>query len=137
MKFLSTETSFIGHADNLAKAQKAEVQFVIHTLPIIDYMAEISKTLGNGFNLFSGTSAETSGGLLIAVEKDKVVIYLIHWFLSVTKCIDIQAEHLRTELEELDGFPVWLVGDVISGSRCAVIAVDVKIISVASKIHLA
>lgn len=66
--------SFTGHADNLAKAQKAEVQFVIHTLPIIDYMAEISKTMGNGFNLFSGTSAETSGGLLIAVGKEKVVI---------------------------------------------------------------
>lgn len=71
---------FSGHADNLAKAQKAEVQFVIHTLPIIDYMAEISKAMGNGFNLFSGTSAETSGGLLIAVEKEKVIIFLIHLF---------------------------------------------------------
>uniref|UniRef100_A0A8R1TU82 Selenide, water dikinase n=1 Tax=Onchocerca volvulus TaxID=6282 RepID=A0A8R1TU82_ONCVO len=112
-----TGFGILGHADNLAKAQKAEVQFVIHTLPIIDYMAEISKAMGNGFNLFSGTSAETSGGLLIAVEKEK-------------------AEHLRTELEQLDGFPVWLVGDVVSGLRGAVIAKDVKIVSVASRIHL-
>ncbi|CAG9532431.1 unnamed protein product [Cercopithifilaria johnstoni] len=111
-----TGFGILGHADNLAKAQKMGVQFVIHTLPIIDYMAEVSKTMGNGFNLFSGTSAETSGGLLIAVEKEK-------------------AEHLRTELEQLDGFPIWLVGDVISGSRGAVITEDVKIVSVTSKIH--
>ncbi|EFO27024.2 selenide [Loa loa] len=112
-----TGFGILGHADNLAKAQKAEVRFVIHTLPIIDYMAEISKIMGNGFNLFSGTSAETSGGLLIAVEKEK-------------------AEQLRTELEQLDGFPVWLVGDVFSGSRGAIIAEDVKIVSIASRIHL-
>ncbi|EJW84734.1 hypothetical protein WUBG_04355 [Wuchereria bancrofti] len=112
-----TGFGILGHADNLAKVQKAEVQFIIHTLPIIDYMAEISKTMGNGFNLFSGTSAETSGGLLIAIEKEK-------------------AKHLSTELEQLDGFPVWLVGDVVSGSRGAVIAEDVKIVSVASRIHL-
>ncbi|VDK76940.1 unnamed protein product [Litomosoides sigmodontis] len=111
-----TGFGILGHADNLAKAQKMEVQFVIHTLPIIDYMPEISKAMGNGFNLFSGTSAETSGGLLIAVEKDK-------------------ADNLRTELEQLDGFPVWFVGDVVSGPRGAVMAEDVKIISVASKIH--
>lgn len=112
-----TGFGILGHADSLAKVQKAEVQFIIHTLPIIDYMADISKTMGNGFNLFSGTSAETSGGLLIAIEKE-------------------QAKHLSTELEQLDGFPVWLVGDVVSGSRGAVIAEDVKIISVASRIHL-
>ncbi|VDN81452.1 unnamed protein product [Brugia pahangi] len=111
-----TGFGILGHADSLAKVQKAEVQFIIHTLPIIDYMAEISKTMGNGFNLFSGTSAETSGGLLIAIEKE-------------------QAKHLSTELEQLDGFPVWLVGDVVSGSRGAVIAEDVKIVSVASRIH--
>lgn len=83
-KFTSNKKFFTGHADNLAKAQKAEVQFVIHTLPIIDYMAEISKTMGNGFNLFSGTSAETSGGLLIAVEKEKVGSSM-HLFPNVTK----------------------------------------------------
>lgn len=35
-------------------------------------MAHIADAMNNGFNLFSGTSAETSGGLLIAVEKEKV-----------------------------------------------------------------
>lgn len=42
-------------------------------------MAHIADAMNNGFNLFSGTSAETSGGLLIAVEKEKVCwfIYLV------------------------------------------------------------
>lgn len=68
-----------GHADNLARAQKADVQFVLHTLPIIEYMADIAEALGNGFNLFSGTSAETSGGLLIAAGKEEVTssIFLV------------------------------------------------------------
>uniref|UniRef100_A0A915PR72 Selenide, water dikinase n=1 Tax=Setaria digitata TaxID=48799 RepID=A0A915PR72_9BILA len=111
-----TGFGILGHADNLAKAQKAEVQFVIHTLPIIDYMADVAETMGNGFNLFSGTSAETSGGLLMAIEKEK-------------------AEQLRIELEQLDGFPVWLIGEVVSGSRGAIIAENVQLISVPSKIH--
>lgn len=72
-----------GHADNLAKAQKEEVQFIIHTLPIVEYMDEISKTMGNGFNLFSGTSAETSGGLLMAVDKDKVRRCILHFIPAV------------------------------------------------------
>ncbi|VDM95847.1 unnamed protein product [Thelazia callipaeda] len=111
-----TGFGILGHADNLAKAQKAEVRFVIHTLPIIDYMAEISKLMGNGFNLFSGTSAETSGGLLIVIEKEK-------------------AQLLLTELQQIEGFPAWLIGDVICGPRGAVIDNDVKIISVPSSIN--
>ncbi|KHN73476.1 putative selenide, water dikinase [Toxocara canis] len=111
-----TGFGILGHADNLAKAQKAEVQFVIHTLPIVEYMDEISKAMGNGFNLFSGTSAETSGGLLMAVEKDK-------------------AESLCREMEQLDGFPAWIVGDVVSGTRGAIIADNPKIVTVPSRIH--
>lgn len=62
-----------GHADNLAKAQKANVKFIIRRLPVIEHMMEIARAMGNGFKLFDGLSAETSGGLLIAVPKEKVL----------------------------------------------------------------
>lgn len=61
-----------GHADNLSRAQTSKVRFVIDVLPIIEYMDEIARKMpnGNGFNLFGGTSAETSGGLLVAVSPE-------------------------------------------------------------------
>lgn len=111
-----TGFGILGHADTLAKAQKAEVQFVIHTLPIIEYVPEIAAAIGNGFNLFTGNCAETSGGLLIAVEKEK-------------------AELLCRELEQLDGFPVWMIGNVVSGPRSAIIAGDAEILCVSSRLH--
>ncbi|VDK47199.1 unnamed protein product [Anisakis simplex] len=111
-----TGFGILGHADNLAKAQKEEVQFVIHTLPIIEYMNEVSKIMGNGFNLYSGTSAETSGGLLIAVDKEK-------------------AQSLCDEMMQLDGHPAWIIGDVVSGSRGADIVENPSIIPVPSRIH--
>ena len=60
-----TGFGLLGHAQNLAKYQKNEVSFVIHNLPIIAKMATISKTCNNAFGLLQGTSAETSGGLLV------------------------------------------------------------------------
>ena len=56
-----TGFGLLGHANNLAAQQRNEVSFVIHNLPIIAKMASISKACGNMFNLFQGTSAETSG----------------------------------------------------------------------------
>ncbi|KHJ76884.1 putative selenide, water dikinase, partial [Oesophagostomum dentatum] len=65
-----TGFGILGHADNLARAQQAKVKFVIDVLPVIEYMDEIAQKMpnGNGFNLFGGTAAETSGGLLVAVN---------------------------------------------------------------------
>jgi len=56
-----TGFGLLGHAHNLAAAQRSEVAFVIHNLPVIAKMAAISKACGNMFNLIQGTSAETSG----------------------------------------------------------------------------
>ncbi|KAK6029909.1 selenide, water dikinase [Ostertagia ostertagi] len=85
-----TGFGLLGHADNLSRAQKANVRFVIDTLPVIEYMDEIALKMPNrnGFNLFGGTSAETSGGLLVAVSP----------FIR--------------DMESVDGFPAWVVGHV-------------------------
>jgi selenophosphate synthase len=50
----------LGHAVNLARNQKAKVDFAIHNLPIIAKMARIAKVCGD-FQLLQGLSAETSG----------------------------------------------------------------------------
>lgn len=59
-----TGFGILGHAKNLAKQQKNEVNFVIHNLPCIAKMANIAKACGNLFGLLQGTSAETSGILI-------------------------------------------------------------------------
>ena len=58
-----TGYGLLGHANNLAKAQKNEVGFVIHNLPIIAKMAAVSKACGSTFGLLQGHSVETSGSL--------------------------------------------------------------------------
>lgn len=44
----------LGHAENLARNQKNEVSFSIHSLPIIADMAKIAKASGNVFQLKQG-----------------------------------------------------------------------------------
>jgi selenide,water dikinase len=56
----------LGHANNLASNQHAAVRFVLHTLPVIAQMARVNDE-ANDFGLLRGTSAETSGGLLVAL----------------------------------------------------------------------
>ncbi|MFH4982179.1 hypothetical protein AB6A40_008888 [Gnathostoma spinigerum] len=112
-----TGFGILGHADNLAKAQKKKVEFVIDALPVIEYTDEISRKMGNGFNLFGGKAAETSGGLLMAISQ-------------------ANAEALCEELEILDGFPAWIIGKVVSSDKPgARIVSNPKIISVPSRIH--
>ena len=65
-----TGFGILGHSQNLAKQQRNEVSFVIHNLPIIAKMAAISQaTRYSGF--LQGTSAETSGGLLICLPREQ------------------------------------------------------------------
>ncbi|CAJ0935871.1 unnamed protein product, partial [Mesorhabditis belari] len=115
-----TGFGLLGHADNLARAQQAQVRFVIDHLPIVEYMDEIALKMpnGNGFNLFSGTSAETSGGLLIALSEADALAY-------------------KKEIETLDGFPAWIVGKVeaTTGERGAIIGENRTIERIASSIH--
>jgi selenide,water dikinase len=89
-----TGFGLIGHSRNLAKNQNAKVDFMIHTLPIIDLMDKIDELFGFNWKLLDGFSAETSGGLLIALPENK-------------------AKSFCQELEELDHQPAWIVGKVV------------------------
>lgn len=73
-----TGFGILGHADNLAKAQKEQVNFIIEKIPVLPYSQEISKSFedGNGFKLFDGTAAETSGGLLIALGRENAINFI-------------------------------------------------------------
>ena len=72
----------MGHAQNLASNQTNEVSFVIHNLPIIAKMASVAKACGNMFQLLQGYSAETSGGLLIALPREQAAAYCKVWKTS-------------------------------------------------------
>ena len=83
-----------GHACNLAKAQRNDVAFVIHNLPVIARMVGVVRQLQSSpFNLLNGTAPETSGGLLIVLPREQAASF----------CKDIE----RTE-----GYQAWIVGIV-------------------------
>ncbi|GAM23149.1 hypothetical protein SAMD00019534_063240 [Acytostelium subglobosum LB1] len=103
-----------GHSDNLAKNQLQPVIFEIHTLPIIEGMRKIDEHLGNNWKLTSGLSAETSGGLLIAMP-------------------EAAAKELISEIEEVDKQPAWIIGRVLAcepGENKSVILPNPTIIEV-------
>ncbi len=106
-----TGFGLLGHAQNLAKHQKNEVSFIIHYLPIIANMAKISITCNGAFGLLRGTSAETSGGLLVVLSRENAVAF----------CKDIQAQ---------EGYQAWIIGVVEKGDRTAKIIDKPRIIEV-------
>ena len=106
-----TGFGLLGHADNLAKHQKGEVSFVIHNLPIMAKMAAISEVCGIKFGLLQGTSAETSGGLLVVLPRDQAAAY----------CKELQAQ---------EACQAWIVGVVEPGNRTARIVDNAQVIEV-------
>jgi len=89
-----TGFGLLGHAANLARNQKHAVDFEIYVLPIIKGMRVIDEKV-NSWGLLKGTSAETSGGLFVAMPAE----------VAASFC---------KELEELDGAPAWVVGRVVA-----------------------
>jgi len=93
-----TGFGILGHAINLAQNQVARVNFELHTLPILANMRKIAKAVGNMFKLVQGYSAETSGGLLITLPRDKAADF----------CAEIESE---------EGCPAWIIGSVVEGNH--------------------
>ena len=108
-----TGFGILGHSQNLAKQQRNEVSFVIHNLPIIAKMAAISKASGR-FGLLQGTSAETSGGLLICLPREQAARF----------CSEIKSPKYG------EGHQAWIVGIVEKGNRTARIIDKPRVIEV-------
>lgn len=89
-----TGFGLLGHARNLATHSARPLHLHIHTLPVIQGMAAVDDALGGMFKLRAGLSAETSGGLLVALPS-----------LAA-------AEAFIADLREADGAPAWVVGEV-------------------------
>jgi selenide,water dikinase len=110
-----TGFGLLGHAQNLVRAQRADVSFVIHNLPIIAKMSSVAKACGTLFGLFQGTSAETSGGLLITLPRE-------------------EAASFCKEVDTVEGHAAWIVGIVEKGgNRAARIIEKPRVIEVPSR----
>ncbi|XP_040297968.1 selenide, water dikinase 2-like isoform X1 [Bufo bufo] len=109
-----TGFGILGHAQNLAQQQHCEVTFVIHNLPIIAKMAAITKACGSRFSLLQGTSAETSGGLLICLPREQAARF----------CAEIKSPKYG------EGHQAWIIGIVEKGNRTARIIEKPRIIEV-------
>lgn len=106
-----TGFGILGHAQNLADNQILPIGITLHTLPCIQNTPIIDSEVFN-FRLKDGYSAETSGGLLVAMSPD-------------------QAPAFMQELQQLDGTPSWIIGDVISDShRQATLSPNLQILEV-------
>lgn len=64
-----TGFGILGHATNLAANQTAQVDYVLTSLPMIANANRCDKQVVN-FKLVEGYSAETSGGLLVALPAE-------------------------------------------------------------------
>eukprot|EP00744_Colponema_vietnamica_P004978 GILI01007354.1.p1 GENE.GILI01007354.1~~GILI01007354.1.p1 ORF type:complete len:251 (-),score=76.57 GILI01007354.1:445-1197(-) len=105
-----TGFGILGHAQNLANVQTEDVTIRLHTLPCIQHMTLINDNVLN-FRLTLGYSAETSGAILVCLPPDA-------------------AEAFVREIQEIDGQPAWIIGDVVAGGRTAEILSNVNILEI-------
>lgn len=85
-----------GHLENLVVAQVKSLKFVVNKLPVINKSDLVNNDVFN-FKLLLGYSAETSGGLLIAMNRQDAELYLK----------DMHAI----------GEWAWIIGEVLEGER--------------------
>jgi selenide, water dikinase len=105
-----TGFGIMGHAQNLAEAQFDKVDLVMNSLPIINKMEHKFDGMPD-FAVAKGWSAETSGGILCMLPKDKARGFM--------------QEHM----DEF-GHETWIVGEVVKGSNTARITDDREIVSI-------
>lgn len=101
-----TGFGILGHAQNLAEVQLAEVDFLIESLPTYSVLSNLDKVVRD-FRFKEGLAAETSGGLLISLPADRVSAFTS----------DMQASNRS----------VWHVGKVVAGHRKARLAEHVAV----------
>ena len=74
-------------------------------------MVKVAKSVGSMFQLLQGYSAETSGGLLLAINKESAPAFI-------------------KDIKEMEDCDAWIIGDVTEGPRTANIVDDPTIIEV-------
>jgi len=94
-----TGFGLLGHARNLAKSQRNAVRIRIDRMPVLRHALEIAAEKPN-FGLVNGTSAETSGGLLVMLPESVVDAFI-------------------KDVKQGDGEDAWRVGVVISANSLA------------------
>jgi len=99
-----------GHSENLAKAQKEKVDLVIDTFPSLGGLHKYDK-IARDFKFSTGRAAETSGGILLSLAKEK-------------------AQDFLGEYKELSGLDAYVVGEVVKGENRSIIVDDLKYIDV-------
>jgi len=71
-----TGFGLLGHADNLALHTRTRVRLELSLLPCIRGTLRVDDALGGGFRLRQGLSAETSGGLLVALPRERAAAFI-------------------------------------------------------------
>ena len=92
-----TGFGLLGHAENLVSVQHEKVDFVIKKMPVIRGVEKVDR-MAPYFKLREGLSAETSGGLMIVLDRAVVEQFLI-------------------EFKEQEGVDAWVIGEVVQGER--------------------
>lgn len=109
-----SEVGILKAAQELAAVQKNDVAFAIHNLPVIAKLPLIAKNLAAEFPISQGTCPEQSGGLLIALPREK----------AATFC---------REIEKQEHYPAWIIGIVEKGQRTAKVIDKPRLIEVPQK----
>lgn len=87
-----TGFGLLGHARNLGAAQTESIHLEIHTLPILRGAVKGSRLMQDKYKLLQGFSAETSGGLLVALATEE------------------DAKAFANDLLRMEGSESWIVG---------------------------
>ena len=109
-------------------------------------MASVAKACGNMFQLLQGFSAETSGGLLIALPREQAAAYckvsnekIYKFSVDIFQfgCIHILKFVILSfrvkDIEKQEGYQSWIVGIVEKGQRTARIIDKPRVIEVPGK----
>jgi len=102
-----TGFGILGHAQNLMDNQIAECGVELHTLPCIANTLKVNDNILN-FRLRTGYSAETSGGLMIAMNESDALAYC-------AELRQLEAEAYGYKSDGTDHGP-WIIGKVVANS---------------------
>jgi len=119
-----TGFGILGHTQNLMDNQIAECGAELHTLPCIANTLKVNDEILN-FQLRTGYSAETSGGLMIAMTESDALAYC-----TELRQLEGEAYNYNSDGDDTDHGP-WIIGRIVANSeRSAVITENAEYLEV-------